>query len=232
MALSDDLMSSSDAARALGVSVRQVRRLVEAGALTEVDRVGGSLLLDTASVHRLAGRGSQRGRPWSERVAWAAIDILDTGDTDRVNAAQRSRLRARLRAMDAREFVRFARGRADVRRYRVTEALLERLSRNVTLAGGSAVAADRAVADAFGLASTRAGSVDGYVERELVEPYVEEFFLTTDRNGNVTLRATDSASRDLRIATTVTVALDLADSLSSRERSAGLRMLERKLRAS
>ena len=227
-----DLMSSGDAARELGVSARQVRRLVETGALIEVDRVGGTLLLDTASVHRLAARGSQRGRPWSEHVAWAAIDILDDGDTERVSAAQRSRLRARLRAMDAREFVRFARGRADTQRFRATEAVLERLRRNVTLAGESAVAADRTIADAFGLASSRAGGVDGYVERELLDSYVEDFFLTVDRNGNVALRASDHTLRTLRLATPTTVALDLTDSLSSRERSAGLRMLERKLQAS
>lgn len=225
-------MSSGDAARVLGVSARQVRRLAEAGGLTVVERVGGTLLLDSNSVHRLAGLGSQRGRPWSEHVAWAGIDLLDTGNTVRVNAAQRSRLRARLRGMDAAEFVRFARDRADTRRFRATEAVLERLGRNVTLTGVSAVAADRSTADGFGLASSAASGMEAYVERELLDAYVEDFFLANDQKGNVTLRVTDHASRALRLATTTAVALDLTESLSSRERSAAFRVIEQKLRAS
>ena len=232
MALSADLMSSGDAARVLGVSARQVRRLVESGALVEVERVGGTLLLDTNSVHRLAARGSQRGRPWSEHVAWAAIDVLDTGDTRRVSAAQRSRLRGRLRGMDAGEFVRFARGRADRLRFRATGSVLEQLRRNVTLTGVSAVAADRSTADAFGLASSAASGVEGYVERVLLGSYVEEFFLESDVNGNVMVRSSAHTTRGQRLATQTTVALDLAESLSPRERTAGLQMLERKLRAS
>src|SRR4051812_28953468 len=108
MAVSADQMTSAQAAAALGVSVRQVQRLAESGELTEVARVGGNILLDSHSVHRLAQRGRQRGRPWSIETAWAALELLDFGRTTRLNAAQRSRLRARLRSMDAEEFIRLA----------------------------------------------------------------------------------------------------------------------------
>src|SRR4051794_36184074 len=103
MGLNPSEMTTIAAARVLGVSSRQVQRLAAAGELTEVGRIGGNLLLDANSVHRLAQRGRQRGRPWSEETARAAVDLLDAGRTTRLNAAQRSRLRARLRDVDAEE---------------------------------------------------------------------------------------------------------------------------------
>jgi excisionase family DNA binding protein len=52
-------MTTADAARLLGVSVRQVRNLVDSGELAETGRVGSSLILDAAAGPR-AGRGPAR----------------------------------------------------------------------------------------------------------------------------------------------------------------------------
>jgi excisionase family DNA binding protein len=70
------VMTSDEVAQSLGVSVRQVQRLVEAGELTGAGRVGRSLLIDTDSVNLLRANGSQRGRPWNARTVWIALDLL------------------------------------------------------------------------------------------------------------------------------------------------------------
>lgn len=236
MELNPSEMTTIAAARVLDVSSRQVQRLAAAGELTEVGRSGGNLLLDANSVHRLADRGRRRGRPWSEETVWAAVDLLQSGHTARLNAAQRSRLRARLRDMDALEFVRLARRRSEVSHYRASSSFLERLREHVTLTGSAAVAEDRAVANLFGLATGNRATVDGYVVRHLVRDYEDEFFLAADLSGNVVLRGTEAAvtaddtvSGHRRASETV-IALDLAESLDIRERSAGLRVLTEKLR--
>jgi hypothetical protein len=229
MAVTDDRMTTADAARVLGVSVRQVRNLVESRELAEVGRVGSILLLDSSAVLRLKERGSQRGRPWAEETAWAVVEMLDCGHTVRLNAAQRSRLRARLREMDVEEFVRLARRRSQVSRYRASASFLPRLRKHVALTGAAAVAADRSVADAFGLATGDRSTVDGYVDRRLIRDYEDEFFLTPDRHGNVVLRGIASNTASGRIASASAIALDLAESLDTRERSAGLRLLSEKL---
>ena len=133
-------MSSAEAAAILGVSVRQVRRHAESGELESTGRFGGALLLDPNSIYRLSERGTQPGRPWSEDTAWAAIELLQNGSTNRLDAARRSRLRRRLQHLDAEEFVRMSRRRADVTRFRVSSSFLEAVRANVALTGVSAVA--------------------------------------------------------------------------------------------
>ena len=229
MTVADDQMTTADAARMLGVSVRQVRNLVDAGELAAVGRVGSVLLLDSNSVLRLRERGSQRGRPWAEETTWAAVETLDCGHTSRLNAAQRSRLRARLREMDDEEFVRLARRRSQVSCYRASASFLSRLREHVALTGAAAVAEDRSVADEFGLATGDRSTVDGYVDRNLIRDYEDEFFLVPDRHGNVVLRGTTSNAVSNQTASASAIALDLAESLDTRERSAGLRVLAEKL---
>lgn len=224
-------MTSAEASRLLGVSVRQVERLVAAGDLTRVGRVGRSLLIDAASVHRMRGRGSRRGRPWAAETKRAAADLLAEGRTERLTQAERSRLRSRLRGMTAEEPVQAMSGRAQVRRLRASGSFLDRLRQSVTLTGAAAVDADRAVAGRFGLASAQRDTVDGYVDADTAQRLIDECHLVDDANGNVTLRITDDHQGDRMLADDVTVALDLADSLDARERSAGLALLRSRLRA-
>ncbi len=94
-------MSSTDAARELGVSERQVRRLVEGGQLT-AERVGGRYALYENDVFSRK-RVKARGRNWSINARKAALDFLATGRTERIEGSQRSRLKARLRAMEVGE---------------------------------------------------------------------------------------------------------------------------------
>jgi len=72
-----------------------------------------------------------------------------------------------------------------------------------------------------------------YVGRGDLDRIVSTYHLADDSSGNVVLRVVDDVTRAGRggTAAAVTVALDLAESLDPRERSAGRRVLDRLLRA-
>lgn len=229
MTLSAEQMTSTEAAEQLGVGVRQVERLVASGDLARVGTVGRVALIDAASVYRLREQGVRRGRPWSLDSIRAAIDLLADGATERLETSQRSRLRSRLRAMTAEDLVRATRGRASVSRYRASNSFLDRIRSQVTLTGHSAVDADRATAGVFGLAASRSETVDGYVTEEHAELLAKLYHLAEDAAGNVTLRVVAEQIAAGGIADSVTVALDLAESLNVRERSAGLAVLTERL---
>jgi hypothetical protein len=128
--------------------------------------------------------------------------------------------------MDAAALVRATRQRAEVRRYRVTASYLDPLSEEVMLPGLSALA-DADTAKALGMAVARdRDRVDGYVVRDRIGDLVETYFLVEDPNGNVTLRVVNGGMADLTPgvpAALEMIALDLVDSLGSRQRPAGTR---------
>lgn len=229
MVSATETMTSSEAARRLGVGMRQVERLLAAGDLTRVGTVGRAALIDATSVHRLGTRGVRRGRPWSAETSSAAVDLLTAGETGRLGSTERSRLISRLRHMSAEDLVRAIWGRASVRRYRASTSFIDRIRQEVTLTGSSAVDADGAIAGQFGLAAAQRLEVDGYVDSATAQQLIARFHLVDDARGNVTLRVTDNEQGGRRIASTVIVALDLAESLDSRERAAALALLRDRL---
>jgi len=87
---------------------------------------------------------------------------------------------------------------------------------------------DLALAKTFGLARSAQALVDGYVDEKQARRLVRACHLVEDEQGNVTLRVTRIES--LRWPNAVVVALDLADSLDLRARSAGLAYLRRRLK--
>jgi hypothetical protein len=89
------------------------------------------------------------------------------------------------------------------------------------------------LARAVGLAAGGRSRVDGYIGRVEVDRIVATYHLAEDQGGNVVLRVADDAARATRggVVDGATVALDLAESLDPRARSAGRRELDRLLRA-
>jgi hypothetical protein len=232
-----EIMTSADAARVLGVSIRQVQRFVESGQIANRGTVGRTVLLDSASVHRLATVGAARGRAWKASTAWTAMALLDGRDftgrtsTERANL---SHLRHRLRHMNAEELVRMTRRRAEITHWRVSDSFAHELSKRIRITGESALDSrdgGPALAQMLQLGAGSGDSrIDGYVLAQQLPDLEREFFLVRDIAGNVTLRVTDGlealADQDyvFRAALPV-VALDLADSIDVRERAAGLRVL-------
>lgn len=207
----------SEAAKRLGVTTRQVQYLVARGELRQVARG----LVEESSVQRLvAVRGGSPKRAWSEATAWGAVALLSGADVVWMGQSQRSRLKGRLRRLNATDLVERARGRAKVTRYRAHSAA------GRYLLGELIYASD--VAGRLGLAET--GDIDGYLAVDDVEGVVARHGLIRDDRGRVTLRATGidlDVVRTLSKRSAVLAALDLAESLDVRERHAGLNQLDR-----
>lgn len=244
-ALAAQAMTSAEAAALLGVTARQVQRLARSGQLTVRDTVGRAVLLDSASVLRLAQAGVAQGRRWNPRTVWMALALLDgqeqeSGEDDQalvaagiapLDSSQRWHLRARLRRMRPEDLVRMSGRRATATNWRVSTSYTKELRAALVLTGAAALAHSRGTAARFGLAGGGAGSIDGYTTSGQLKVLQRRLFLAPAIDGNATLRVLPdgigiTATRPkVGLAGTAVIALDLADSLDVRERTAGLRVL-------
>lgn len=227
MMSSSRYMTTKDAATTLGTDVKTVRAWVHSGRLPLAGRAGRNFLLDPASVQRLAGYSRRRGPGWGRKTAWAAINLLSGGGAEWLIPQNRSRLRTALRnsTMDAARMHALARNRSTVHRYRGHRSVTDVLAGKVVSTGTAAVAGNQNAALRFGLASGHR-HVDGYVGVGATESLTKAFALTPDPAGDIVLREADLKYIPAAdVAPAAAIALDLMDSLSTRERSAGERVL-------
>ncbi|MFZ2240412.1 MAG: DNA-binding protein [Gordonia amarae] len=212
-------MTASDAAETLDVSQRQVRRLANGGVLTVSRVVGRTLLLDAASVHRLAQRVRHNGRPWAPATAWAALALLSGERVDWIDASVLSRLRHRLRGYNVREVAWLSRRRAAVHQMRgwgTADGLLPT---------GVSALQEPEIATLFGLSTANRGT-DGYVANRAFSDLTLVSGLYHDIEGDVVVRVVpDDAGYDLEHPLIAAVAVDLSESLDTREAAAGERVL-------
>lgn len=223
-------MTVHDAAAALSVTERQVARLARSGSIIVARTVGNSLLLNSASVHRVAQSSRRPGRPWSPEVSWAALALLSHCKVDWMhNSKQITRLKHRLRRSTAEEVAYLARNRATTHHMDTWDGDGDVLIRGGYLAatGISAVIHVPETAARFGLSSALHDKVDGYVLEDDFDDVVEQFGMLS-QNGDVTLRVVSALNPFLRTATLpiAAVAVDLMESLDTRQRSAGARVLQ------
>lgn len=213
-------MTAVAGAEILGVSTRQVARLARAGELTVTRTVGGALLLDGASVHRLANQVRHNGRPWTSATAWAALALLSGEGVVWLDASALSRLRHRLRASSASQLCWMTRRRAFVHRMRGWGTVTG------LLASGVSALHEEAISALFDLTAVDAG-VDGYVRARDLAGVVGGAGLVDDVEGDVIVRVVpDDAGYGVDHIVTAAVAVDLAESLDTRESAAGTRVLE------
>ncbi|MDR1513798.1 MAG: helix-turn-helix domain-containing protein [Propionibacteriaceae bacterium] len=218
-------MTTAEAAARLGVSQRQVQRLVAAGMIAESRIVGRSLLVDAGDVVALAGRDRHRGRPWSEPVAWAALWRLSGLEAAWLDAQAGRRLSRRLAGVDVDGLLWACRGRARVEGYRASASYLAEVRRSVVPSGASGLDRSR------DLMAAPADRVDGYCTAAARDRMVEECFLAADPQGDVTLRVTDFAAVGgwEGVMPLAVVAADLAESADPREAGVGRGLLGRLL---
>lgn len=217
----DGLVNAETAARLLGVSVRRVSQLADAGDISKAARG----LYDRLSIERhLAERRGTNERAWESTTAWAAIAIL-SGPSHRprwLNERSTYRLAATLRTITAAELVGKARDRATVHSYTGHSSAAHVIRSSV-------VARDWSI---LGLAGDTGEGVDGYVGKAELQSVVERYALMLASNGNITLRATDFDMRTVRRlakASDVLVALDAAGAIDARTRGTGELVLGRAL---
>lgn len=225
-------VTTREAAERLRVNQSRVRALVAAGTL-EARRVGSQWLIDADSVDRQAALTTAKatGRAMAKRVAWATGDLADGGEAAWLTAAERSRLRKRLREAASTEVLqKWLRSRSSqVTRYRVGEADLDELLRtDGVVATGVSAATDH------GLGLGTGGDGDAYVDGDVLDRLVRDYFLIESRSGNLTLRLvehnlhllTARETDGLRVTTRLIVGVDLADDRDTRTRSAGRTLLD------
>lgn len=95
-------LTVADAAQIAGVSLRTVQRALGNGSLGTARVLGRQATTDDLAVQAWI-RTTSRGRKWSSRTLEAAIDLLSGGRGESVSSSERSRLRATLREMTARQ---------------------------------------------------------------------------------------------------------------------------------
>jgi len=215
-------MSTDEAAECLGVTPRQVQRLVATGTLTATGRFGRALMIDVSSVNQIMGKPRRQGKPWPAGMAWAALWRLSGLGTPWIDARFSRRLDQYLTDARPGELGWLCRRRAVTSRYRASGSFLPTLRSNTRLTGVSALDMSR---DTMAPSDT---SVDRYVTTDEQSALVDAFSLSDAAGANVTLRATDfpvvvSWPGVMPVAV---VAVDLMDSRDIREAAAGQHILQ------
>lgn len=108
-----------------------------------------------------------------------------------------------------------------MRTYRGSRSFMEEMAGSLVLTGSS-----DAVAQRFGL-TPRGDIVEGYVAKSELSRFEADYFLVEDSEGNVVLHVADwLPDWSEAVMPAAVCAADLAASLNTRERSAGIRVLE------
>jgi excisionase family DNA binding protein len=216
-----DFLSVDEAAYALGVSTRHVRRLADSGEVAKVARG----LVDRVSVDRyLASHGGGRTRVWAEHTAWGALAMLAGREAPWLGATQASRLSYSLRHItEADDLLSRLRDRAVVRVFAAHRSALARVRKVVVHSSLSALGVVDAVDD----------RVDGYLPATELDVVVRDLGLRPDLRGVVTLRITGFDFDRVRglVGTSVVAAVDAATSTDPRLRGIGRHSLTASLEA-
>lgn len=208
----------------LGITRASVHDLLDSGQLAVSGKAGRTLLIDRSSVERLAATGTRRGRPWTARTAWAALWLLSGQNPTWISSSEKSRLKSRLRELDAGAVAVLARNKDKTLRYRATPDGLAALTGHLIASGASAMR-DEETAETFGM-SGGGGIAEGYVMAGDAQALADAFGLVEDPDGNAIIHEVELAEpfADGR-APVAAVAVDLMGSLATRERSAGQRVI-------
>ncbi|MFD0046981.1 helix-turn-helix domain-containing protein [Pseudarthrobacter scleromae] len=220
-----DGLSTAEVAKRLGITQVSVRQLLDSGQLSVAGRVGRSILVDRASVERLAAAGTRRGRAWTARTAWAALALLSGQNPTWISPSEKSRLRSRLRQLDATAVCSLARHKDHTIRYRATTDALALLNSHLIASGATAMR-DESTAETFGMTGG-SGIAEGYVMTGDAQALADAFGLVEDPEGNAIIHEVELAEPFAEgRAPVAAVAVDLMGSLATRERSAGQRVIE------
>lgn len=221
-------MTSSEAAEQLGIDQARVRDLVASGRLIKLGYTGRSMIIDPASVQRVKYQGVQRGRVWAPHTAWATLSMLSGDNPEWLIPPRRSRIKASVRdhELTARHIHSLARHKDKVKRYRTPPASIPAVAEELVATGPTAMT-DKHTAARFGLAAG-GGIAEGYVAIGDADALAEHYFLAPDPDGNVVIHEIevfDAFAAANGRPPLAAIAVDLMDSLATRERSAGERVL-------
>lgn len=220
-------MTTVEAAEELKATRAMVHKLLKNGSLLVAGRAGRSILIDSASVERYKNRRPLKGRSWNAATAWAALKIIEGGTPRWIDATSRYRLKHRLKFMDTAELAAAVGTKDRVKRYRIAPGGIPRAA-DYFLPTGATALNDSVVADRFGLAAGRTDVLEGYLDTVRAPMIVDGLSLVEDPAGNVIMHIVDGGYAFEGTDTPdAAIAVDLMESLNSRERAAGKNMLEK-----
>lgn len=219
-------MTTVEAAEELEATRATVHKLLNNGSLLVAGRAGRSVLIDSASVHRFKNRRTLMGRRWTAATAWAALSIIEDGTPRWIDATARYRLKQRLKTMEPAELAAAVGTKDTVKRYRIPPAGIPRAA-PYFLPTGTTALNDPVVAKRFGLAAGRTDVLEGYLDTLRAPMIVSGLSLVEDPAGNVIMHIVDDAyALETPGTPDAAIAVDLMESLNSRERAAGEMVLE------
>lgn len=200
-------MTVPTAARLLGVTEKHVQQLGRHGDVTYLARG----LLDATSVRALhAVRQGRHTRAWSSHTAWAAIALLSGHDAHWLGQAQTSRLRSRLRDIDAPALAAATRNHALVTRFTGHDAAASRLAHEPNTVRRRALP---------GLSRQRPDAeTDWYVDTRDQDHLVRTYGLRPDTRGTFVLRTVetdDSIDNDAVTLDLIATLMEKADVLTA-----------------
>ncbi|MFQ4149763.1 helix-turn-helix domain-containing protein [Arthrobacter sp. LAPM80] len=220
-------MTTEEAAQELAATRAMVHKLLKNGSLLVAGRAGRSILIDSASVQRYKNRRTLKGRSWNAATAWAALNIIEGGTPGWIDATARYRIKQRLKIMDPAELAAAVGTKDEVKRYRIAPAGIPRAA-DYFLPTGTTALNDSVVAERFGLAAGRTDILEGYVDSVRAPMIVNGLSLVEDPAGNIIVHIVDDGYAFEGPGTPdAVIAVDLMESLNSRERAAGKNMLEK-----
>ena len=213
------LLTRQEAAQRLQVSERRISALCEAGDLVAFTDGRKGVLITDDSVLRCARWTGTAGRPYSERMAFAALYMISDEPAPWISPQQRYRLRGYLQDIDAENLTRLTRRRAKTSEYWCRDSMRKKAEEMIR-----ACAATGELADEFQLART--GLVEGYVLADRYEQLVRNCRLKQGAAPvGVRLRVADFIPDGQGPMPIGVCAADLAESTDPRERRAGLTKL-------
>jgi excisionase family DNA binding protein len=181
-----EMLSVAEAAKALDLSVRRVRALIDADAIP-AERIGRSWVLSRDAVDRFARRRRRRGRRLSSENAWALLALLSGEEPASVEAPSMSRLRRYARDPEWRlELLEHAEPRAKVLPLWMPADDLRKLAEYPLVRSG--LSASDAVSH-LDVVPQRDEPLDAYADEDVAEEVLRRFLPEEDTaDPNVILR--------------------------------------------
>lgn len=220
-----DYLTVQEVAQRLGITPHRVRALIRSGEIAAVRISDRALLVDAISVADHEVIASAPGRPYKAQMALGILWQLSGLNADWLSYQQRHRCCTALRELDCAGLVRRCRKRAHTVRMRVNDSFIGDAMGHLARSGVSALAD-------YGFDLTPDGSVfEGYTDRDGLAFIEADCFGVPDVHGNVVVHVADFFPPECGgLMPEAIVAVDLAESFATRQRSIGQARIEKLLK--
>lgn len=211
-----DWMTVAEACERLGLSRQRIHKLIEANQLEGVKLSERTTLVSRGSVARLKRSKRPKGRPFSQKVAFAVLCELSGIPSKEISPTQKCRIAKFLDSADAAEVAAKCRMRARVERGYLPESMLKYLVGRCRLSGVSAI-------DEYRLGVTKKqNEVELYTD-EVGYECLAQIGFASSCNGTFVVHVSDFvAEMPGEMMPEAFCALDLVDSQEPRLKTAGL----------